>query len=356
MSEKKVFISYSHEDKKWRDDLDKHLKPYLRAGAITSWSDEQIVPGSQWFEEIKSALAQTKVAVLLVSSEFLASDFIHEHELGPLLKKTQQGGANILWVPVSASSYEKTPLKGYQALLDPEKPMDGMADSDREKAWVEICKKIEKAVKASNEPFSIAPPVTPEPSSKRHLFVISWILVVVIIVASVLLVTALRNMDHSNVQVENVNVGNEVKIGDQMFLRSWDGNYVIAASSGRSNWPRLKEIGKVPLKFLGTEQVRNGSKVRIQSLEQFPNGENVLVAAENHRCYYQKRASDDAQEWKILKVDATEPVLHYRDQFYLENVQFKNKRLGKDPDYQDESGAGCLTIKEDANWWTLEKK
>jgi hypothetical protein len=154
MAEEKVLISYSHKDKKWREDLDKHLKPYLRDGSIVSWSDQQIAPGSEWFRDIQSALTNSKVAVLLVSSDFLASDFIHEHELGPLFKELKQGGVKILWVPVSASSYEKTPLKDYQALLDPENPLDGMADADREKAWVKICKQIEKAVKEGNDPDS----------------------------------------------------------------------------------------------------------------------------------------------------------------------------------------------------------
>jgi internalin A len=57
-----VFISYSHEDTKWREDLEKHLKPYLRAGSIKSWSDKQISPGSPWLTEIKTALTNTKVA------------------------------------------------------------------------------------------------------------------------------------------------------------------------------------------------------------------------------------------------------------------------------------------------------
>src|SRR5205823_2167733 len=100
-----VFISYSHKDTKWRKDLEIRLKPYLRDGSITSWSDEQIAPGSQWFTEVQTALTNAKVAVLLVTPDFIASDFIHEHELGPLLKEAEQGGAKILWVPVRDSAY-----------------------------------------------------------------------------------------------------------------------------------------------------------------------------------------------------------------------------------------------------------
>jgi tetratricopeptide (TPR) repeat protein len=138
-----VFISYSHKDRKWRNDLDTHLKPYLRGGSIVSWSDQQIAPGSEWVKEIQSALANSNVAVLLVSPAFLASDFIHEHELGPLLKEAEKGGVRILWVPVRASSYKKTALKDYQAVLDPSKPLASMRETDRDLAWVRICEEIE---------------------------------------------------------------------------------------------------------------------------------------------------------------------------------------------------------------------
>ena len=146
MSTDLVFISYSHRDKEWRKDLEIHLKPYLREGSITSWSDEQIVAGSQWFGEIKSALTQTTVTVLLVTPDFLASDFIHEHESGPLLKEAEQGGVRILWVPVRDSAYKQTALKNYQAALDPNKPLATWPKAKRDQAWVKICEQIEKAI------------------------------------------------------------------------------------------------------------------------------------------------------------------------------------------------------------------
>jgi internalin A len=114
-----IFVSYSHKDNKWRDELDTHLKPYVRDRIVSSWSDQQILPGSQWFDEI-SQLASSKIA----------GDFIDEHELGPLLK-ANQGGVKILWIPVRSSAYKQTPLKTYQAIIDPSKPLTGMPKAKR---------------------------------------------------------------------------------------------------------------------------------------------------------------------------------------------------------------------------------
>jgi internalin A len=141
-----VFISYSHKDKRWRDEFETHLKPYLRGGSIVSWSDQQIAPGLKWFGEIEAALANSKVAVLLVSPDFLASDFIHAHELSPLLKAAEQGGVKILWIPVRESAYKQTPLEKYQAVLEPGKPLAGMTKAKRDQAWVSICEAIERVV------------------------------------------------------------------------------------------------------------------------------------------------------------------------------------------------------------------
>ena len=140
-----VFISYSHKDKKFHDDLLAHLKPYVQTGAVTSWSDKQILAGSKWFAEIQAALAKTRVAVLLVTPNFLSSDFIRQHELGPLLKEAEAGGVTILWVLVRACSYEETSLNDYQAIVSPpEKPLAEMK-AERDSAWKRICQEIKKA-------------------------------------------------------------------------------------------------------------------------------------------------------------------------------------------------------------------
>jgi internalin A len=140
-----VFISYSHQDKKFLDELLTQLKPYLRTG-ITAWSDLQIQPGSQWFDEIKVALARTSVAVMLVSPDFLASDFIHEHEVGPFLNEAEAGGVRILWVLINDCSWQVSALKGYQAAAPTDKPLAKMRPPDRGTAWWKVCEEIKRAI------------------------------------------------------------------------------------------------------------------------------------------------------------------------------------------------------------------
>ena len=61
-----------------------------------------------------------------MSPDFLASDFIYDHELGPLLNEAKRGGVELLWVPIRDSAYKQTALKNYQAVLDPGIPLAKM--------------------------------------------------------------------------------------------------------------------------------------------------------------------------------------------------------------------------------------
>jgi formylglycine-generating enzyme required for sulfatase activity len=141
-----LFISYSHVDREWVVRLQTMIRPLVRSHGLRLWDDSQIPPGAKWRQEIEAALAAAKVALLLVSSDFLASEFVTNSELPQLLTAAEEGGLRILWVPVRPSLVRRTPISAYQALLDPGRPLARMDPVEQEEALVEIALAIEKAL------------------------------------------------------------------------------------------------------------------------------------------------------------------------------------------------------------------
>lgn len=136
-----VFVSYSHRDRKHLDRLRVHMRPLERAGLVDLWDDTRIAAGGKWRSEIAQA------AVLLVSADFLASAFIVENELPPLLSAAKGGGTTILPVIVSASRFERTPtLSSFQAVNSPSRPLAGLPAAERERVWVEVANAVEAAL------------------------------------------------------------------------------------------------------------------------------------------------------------------------------------------------------------------
>jgi hypothetical protein len=151
----RVFISYSRKDKKWLDKLQTALKPLIRQETIDLWADTRIQAGERWQEEITAALSKAKVAVLLVSHDFLASDFIANEEMPFILAVAKAQGLRILWIPVTASLVEKTKIAEYQAAHDPRRPLDGLGPATLNQALVAIAMKIEAAAGDSGAPAPI---------------------------------------------------------------------------------------------------------------------------------------------------------------------------------------------------------
>src|ERR1044071_4081859 len=147
MKRTKVFISYSHKDKQWLEQLQIHLKPLERELGFDIWDDTRIKSGAKWREEIERVLDVTKVAVLLVSANYLASDFIANNELPSLLKAAEEDGAIILPVILSPSLFLRmNSLSQFQAINDPSEPLVYLTEAKQQTLFVKIADCIESSL------------------------------------------------------------------------------------------------------------------------------------------------------------------------------------------------------------------
>ena len=153
-----VFISYSHHDKAWLDRLRVHLRPLVRDGLIDVFDDTKIKPGARWRDEIKAALEKARVAILLITADFLASDFIAEDELPPLLKKAKAGGATVLPVIVNACRFSRVKLSEYQAVDDPKKPLATLTPAETELVFAAVAEAVEEALEKDADRLDCATP------------------------------------------------------------------------------------------------------------------------------------------------------------------------------------------------------
>jgi TIR domain len=132
-----IFIGYSHKDKVWLDRVLVFLRPFQRAGRVDTWSDRQIVPGEEWRTGIEIALEEADVVLLLVSADFLASDFIQDVELPRILARAGRD-LRILCLIIGPSGYHHSPLRSFQAVNDPNAPLSGLSVHRREQELVRL--------------------------------------------------------------------------------------------------------------------------------------------------------------------------------------------------------------------------
>jgi len=138
----KIFISYSHKDKEWLNRLQVHLKPLVRDETIDLWDDTRIQTGDRWREEIRQAIESSQAAVLLLSADFCASDFIAKDELPPLLEAEKNRGLFIF--PVIVKPFREIPaLNQFQAANPEAKPLIKMEEWEREELFANLAGDIQ---------------------------------------------------------------------------------------------------------------------------------------------------------------------------------------------------------------------
>ena len=138
-----VFISYAHQDAKWKDDFLKHLAPAKRRGLVDVWTDDVIQASQNWREEIEKALDTADVGLLLVSANFLASDFIMESELPAFVRAQQAGRCRIVWVLLQECGWRFVEeLEVLQAAHSPARPLRSLRAADRDKELTRIIQEL----------------------------------------------------------------------------------------------------------------------------------------------------------------------------------------------------------------------
>lgn len=140
---KNVFISYAHADKEWLSILKIHLgslQKYVRG--LDYWDDRRLRTGDKWKEEIEKALESASAAILLISPNFLASDFITNDELPPILEKANTRGTQIFPVIVRQSLFKYSPISSFQSVNPPEKPLNACSDAEVDEYFCKLMEDI----------------------------------------------------------------------------------------------------------------------------------------------------------------------------------------------------------------------
>jgi hypothetical protein len=126
----KVFFSYTHKDEDLRNELAKHLRLLERQGIIAGWHDRRILPGSEWAGEIDTHIQTAHIILLLVSADFLASDYCYEIEVTQAMARHEAGAARVIPIILRPVDWHPAPFGKLQALPKDGHPVKSWPNSD----------------------------------------------------------------------------------------------------------------------------------------------------------------------------------------------------------------------------------
>jgi hypothetical protein len=139
-----VFFSYSHKDERMRDKLEKHLSALRRENVIAGWHDRKIMPGTEWKGQIDEHIETSHIILLLVSAEFLDSDYCYDVELKRAIARHDAGEARVIPIVLRPCDWVNTPIGRLQALPRDGKPVSDFPTQDH--AFNEVARSIRRVV------------------------------------------------------------------------------------------------------------------------------------------------------------------------------------------------------------------
>jgi len=144
-----LFYSYSHKDEKLRRQLETHLSTLRRQGLISDWHFRKIPPGDEWDGVIDENLESAEIVLLLISADFVHSDYCYDKELKRALEKHEHGEARVIPVILRPTDWAGTPFSKLQALPENAKPVTKWAN--RDDAWLNVATGIRRVVNELRE-------------------------------------------------------------------------------------------------------------------------------------------------------------------------------------------------------------
>lgn len=166
---KKVFISYSHKDAEHLPALIAHLRPLERAGLISPWFDGYIIPGDDIDAKVGEALEQADIVLLLISSDFVNSDYCYTIEMDHALTKHQSGECRVIPVILRDCIWKTAPFGRISGLPTDGKAVMSLHWPDKDEAWRIVAEGVQAAAlsgadfaKPAGASSSRGAPVTPQ--------------------------------------------------------------------------------------------------------------------------------------------------------------------------------------------------
>ena len=142
----RLFYSYSHKDETLRDELETHLKLLQRQGLIQPWHDRRILPGDDWVSDIDDNLNRANIILLLVSADFIASDYCYDNEMTRAMERHESGEARVIPIILRPVDWRDTPFNKLSWL--PQNGTPVVQWENRDAAWLNVETGIKQVVES----------------------------------------------------------------------------------------------------------------------------------------------------------------------------------------------------------------
>jgi hypothetical protein len=153
-----VFFSYSHADEALRDQLEKQLSILKRQGVIETWHDRRIGVGEEIDKAISENLTSADIILLLISPDFINSDYCYDREMTVAMGRHERGDAVVIPVILRACQWHGAPFGKLNATPPDGRPITQAVDRDQ--AFLEVANAVQAAAKKLGGRRGVPPALT----------------------------------------------------------------------------------------------------------------------------------------------------------------------------------------------------